>query len=230
MNDVKRILFSTLAIVLFFGAVSEANAQGTLREVYKRMDAAYANLSSMKANVTMEKKDAQLGEVDTYEGKVLYVPKKGKDANIKVEWEKPSRESLVVKDGKYILYKHSTNQALTGSVSDAKGSSKADSSLAFLNMNTKQLKANYDVQLAAEEKVASGDATWHLILTPKAKSRYKQADLWVSSQGYPVQSKLTETNNDSTTILLSSLDPNAKIDLAEFTLKLPKTVAWVGNK
>ena len=97
-------------------------------------------------------------------------------------------------------------------------------------MNTKQLKANYDVQLAAEEKVASGDATWHLILTPKAKSRYKQADLWVSSQGYPVQSKLTESNNDSTTILLSSLAPNAKIDLAEFTLKLPKTVAWVGNK
>lgn len=229
MKNLKSLCFSAVAAIIFFGTVSEISAQGALREVYSRMDTAYKGLVSMKAKVKMEKRDAQLGEIDTYEGSVIYVPKKGKDANIKVEWEKPSRESLVVKDGKYILYKHSTNQALTGSVSEAKGSSKTDSSLAFLNMNTKQLKANYDVQLAAEEKVASGDGAWHLLLKPKGKSRYKLAELWVNTDGYPVQTKLIENNNDSTTVLLSSLNPNSKVDLAEFKLNLPKDVAFVGK-
>lgn len=227
MKHIRKSFVAVVGIVAFFAAASEASAQGTLREVYKRMDAAYKNLSSMKANVKMEKKDAQLGEVDTYEGSVLYVKKTGKNANIKVEWEKPSRESLVVKDGKYVLYKHSTNQAITGSASDAKGSSKTDNSLAFLNMNSAQLKANYDIALAAEETVASGEKTWHLVLTPKAKSKYKQADLWVNADGYPIQSKITETNNDTTTVLLSSMKPNVKVDLAEFTLNLPKTVKVV---
>ena len=229
MKNISGVIFSAITIILFFGAVSETRAQGALRDVYSRMDKAYKGLASMKAKVKMEKKDAQLGEIDTYEGKVIYVPKKGKDANIKVEWEKPSRESLVVKDGKYLLYKHSTNQALTGSVSDAKGSSKTDSSLAFLNMNTKQLKANYDVQLAAEEKVASGEGAWHLLLKPKGKSRYKLAELWVNTDGYPVQTRLIENNNDSTTVLLSSLEPNSKVDMAEFKLSLPKDVAFVGK-
>ncbi|HKX82967.1 MAG TPA: outer membrane lipoprotein carrier protein LolA [Pyrinomonadaceae bacterium] len=227
MNNFKRTLVSAFAIVAFLGAISEANAQGTLREVYKRMDAAYKNLSSMRSNVKMEKLQSQLGETDTYEGSVVYVPKKGKDAYIKVEWEKPSKETLLVKNGEYILYKASTNQAITGPVSKATGNSKADSSLAFLNMNSAQLKANYDVALAAEETVASGEKTWHLVLTPKAKSKYKQADLWVNVDGYPIQSKITETNNDTTTVLLSAMKPNVKVDLAEFTLNLPKTVKVV---
>jgi outer membrane lipoprotein-sorting protein len=143
-----------------------------------------------------------------------------------VDWEKPA-ETLAVVNGKYLIYKRSTNQAYTGNVSDAKGNAKANSSLSFLNMSKAQLKANYDIALIGEEKVASGETTWHLRLTPKTNGKQKQADLWVDTNGFPLQSKITENNNDTTTVLLTKIEKNVTIDLASFKVQLPKNVVWL---
>src|SRR5688500_19102392 len=76
MKSLKVLLFSVGAVVVMFGAVSESKAQtGEIRKVLNRMDAAYKSLSSLRANVQMEKRDSVLGETDTYVGKVIYVPK-----------------------------------------------------------------------------------------------------------------------------------------------------------
>jgi outer membrane lipoprotein-sorting protein len=228
MNNLKKTLLSIAAVAAIFGATStEAKAQGVLNDVLKRMDTAYKSLSTLRSNVKMEKTDSVLGETDTYEGTVIYVPKKGRDANIRIDWVKPSNETLAVVGGKYLIYKQSTKQAFYGSVNDAKGDPKTGSSLAFLNMSKAQLKANYDIALIGEETVASGDKTWHLRLTPKTKGKQKQADVWVDTNGFPLQSKVTENNNDTTTVSLSKLEKNVTIDLSLFKVQLPKDVAMV---
>lgn len=227
MNNLKKAIFSIGAFFVFVAATSSnVAAQGQINEVLKRMDTAYKGLSTLRANVKMEKTDSVLGETDTQEGTVIYVPKKGKDANIRVDWTKPA-ETLAVVNGKYVIYKESNHQAITGSVNDAKGSAKAGSSLSFLNMSKAQLKTNYEIALLGEEKVASGENTWHLKLTPKAKGKYKQADLWVDVNGFPVQSKITENNNDTTTILLSKIEKNVTIDQTKFKVQLPADVVMV---
>jgi len=54
------------------------------------------------------------------------------------------------------------------------------------------------------------------------RQKYKHAEIWVDANGMPVQSKVTEHNGDTTTILLSKLEKNIPIAGDNFKIKLPK--------
>jgi outer membrane lipoprotein-sorting protein len=118
--------------------------------------------------------------------------------------------------------------AYEGSVKDAgKGKSggpgQSSSALAFMNMSKAQLEANYDVVLLAEHAtLSSGDSTWHLRLTPKVRTSYKEAELWVDPDGMPRQTKITEHNNDTTTVLLTIPEPNVPLKASDFQIAYPK--------
>jgi outer membrane lipoprotein-sorting protein len=43
----------------------------------------------------------------------------------------------------------------------------------------------------------------------------------------PIQAKVIENNNDSTTVLLSNIEKNANINASQFEVKLPKDVTIV---
>jgi outer membrane lipoprotein-sorting protein len=92
--------------------------------------------------------------------------------------------------------------------------------LSFLSKD--QLKANYTVRYLGQEKVSGGVETWHLEMTPKNPTSYKSAEMWVDGNGMPIQIKVTESNNDTTTILLSGLQKNTTINASVFEVKLPK--------
>jgi outer membrane lipoprotein-sorting protein len=213
-----------MAIALLFGsvAVTESRAQGVLNEILKRMDAQNKSLTSLRADVTMAKVDANLGDdADIMKGNAVYLPRKGKDALVRIDWVKPD-ETLAVVDKTYVIYRPRLQQAYTGSTDSAqKGNQKASGAMAFMNMSRAQLKANYSVAYLGEATVAGGVKTWHLELTPKTKMSYKSAEVWIDSDGFPVQSKVIENNNDSTTVLLSNLKKNVTIDAAAFKIKLP---------
>ena len=89
-------------------------------------------------------------------------------------------------------------------------------------MSKEQLKANYNVKYLGEETVGGGTRTLHLELTPKAVGKYKSAEIWVDGNGMPVQTKIVEINNDSTTVLLTNLRINETIKPSVFTINLPK--------
>ncbi|MGH9948845.1 MAG: LolA family protein [Pyrinomonadaceae bacterium] len=219
----KRILPTIVFGIVFFTAGS-ANAfgQGIINEILARMDAHNKALTSLRSNVTMVKENAQLGgALDTTEGNVLYLPVRGKDPLVRIDWISP-KESLAVVSKQYVIYRPGLNQAYTGTTDSAKGNAKAGSALAFMSMSRTQLKANYDMKYLGEAAVKSGVKCWHLELTPKARTSYKSAEIWVDGNGMPVQSKVNEHNNDSTTILLANLQKNARINTAEFKIELPK--------
>jgi len=195
---------------------------GIINEVFARMDAHNKALTSLKASVTMVKVNTQLGGVqDTNEGTAIYLPQRGKDALIRIDWKSP-KESLAVVNKQYVIYRPALSQAYTGSTNDAQKNPKAGNALSFMNMSRAQLKQNYDTVYLGQETVRGGVQTWHLQLTPKAKSNYKAAEIWVDGNGMPVQSKVIENNGDSTTVLLSGLQKNVKISGSEFKITLPK--------
>jgi len=225
MKSFLRVGLTAIAMAIFFNAftVTETKAQANvLNEILKRMETHRNSLTSLRTNVTMVKVNNQLNEKDTIEGSAVYLPAKGRDALIRIDWTKPLQETLAVVNKKYVLYTPRRTQAIIGNASNAKGSGKANNLFAFLNMSKDQLKANYTVKYLGQEKVSGGIETWHLEMTPKNTTTYKSAEMWVDGNGMPIQVKITESNNDTTSVLFSNLQKNTSIKASVFKVDLPK--------
>lgn len=229
MKTYKQIGFTAFLLVLFFGtcAVTESNAQNIKNEILKRMDEHNKALTSLRANVVMDKYNSQLDEHDATEGKAIYLTQKGGNPYVRIDWTKPVEESLAVVNKQYILFRPRLKQAIIGSTDQAQGSGKAGNALSFINMSKEQLQANYTVKYLGQEKVKDGTLTWHLELTPKTAQSYKSAELWVDGNGMPIQAKIIEQNSDATTVFLSNLEKNKTINASQFKISPPKGTSIV---
>lgn len=223
----KLFRFALPAIVLSIAFATTANAQ--INEILKRVDAHYQALTSLRADIKREQFNTQLGETDTYSGTVLMLPNKknSKDASFRLDWTKPEAESMSVIGGKFVAYKPSANTAWKGSSSSKKVKSGGGNVLTIMSMSKKDIKDNYDVAYIGQETVGGSVGAWHLKLTPKAKADFKVADVWIDSDGMPIQVKVTLPNNDTDTVFLSGIKKNQTIDLAEFRITVPPGVKVV---
>ena len=221
MKIFLRLSLTAIALMLVFNAfaVSETIAQNPLPEILKRMEINRNSMTSLRSNITMDKYGSQLGTHDVTEGTFVYLPAKGRDALVRIDWTKPIKETLSVVNKKYVIYTPRRNQAITGNASDAKGSGKANNLFAFINMSKDELKANFNIKYLGEEKIKGDFPTWRLEMTPKnpASYKFKLAEMWVDGNGMPLQIKVTESNNDTTTILLSNVEKNATIKAPRFS-------------
>jgi outer membrane lipoprotein-sorting protein len=225
MNKYLRSILPTLAIVFLFSAgASTVSAQDVLRQILKRMDDHNKALVSLKANVKMNKLNVQLGENDLYEGSISYLPGRSqKQIYVRIDWKSPVVEHLSIANGEYRLFNPKQNQMIVGKVENAQKNAGAGNALAFMSMNKAQLSQNYTVRYMGDETVSGGVKAFHLELTPKnAAAGYKSADLWVDANGMPIQSKIVERNNDSTTILLYNLQKNATVKASLFRIDPPR--------
>jgi outer membrane lipoprotein-sorting protein len=184
------------------------------------------SLKSLKATLSMEKYNAQLRDKDNYTGWVLYAPASGRNASVRIEWQQPQHEILSVANGKYRLYRPRLNQVIegkSGSVASKNGG--ASSVLDMMYMSKQQLEAKFEpVQDVREESLWGGVSTIHLTLVPKGNASYKYAEIWVDSAGMPVQTKIVERNGDATTMRLSAMERNPKVNSGDFDLKLDSNV------
>lgn len=221
-----RLSFAAITLALFFAAfaATQIKAQNVLPEILKRMEAHRNSLTSLRSNVTMVKVNDQLKETDTTEGTAVYLPAKGRDALIRIDWTKPVQETLAVVNKKYVIFTPRRKSAIVGNASVAKGSGKANNLFAFINMSKDELKANFNIKYLGQENVSGGAQTWHLEMTPKngASYKFKSAEMWVDADGMPLQIKVTESNKDTTTLLLSGLQKNIPINTSVFKVNLPK--------
>jgi outer membrane lipoprotein-sorting protein len=222
MRKYLKLALPALAMMFVLGTVTQSNAQGgELGKILRRMDAHNKGLTTLRADVTMGKQNAQLGDDPVISvGTALYAKRAGKDALVRIDWRKP-QESLAVIDGKYYMYRPGLKMAYTGSVQSASKDTKGTSALAFMNMSKEQLSANYTAEYLGDATLSDGTMTVQLRLTPKAKTSYKTADLWIDVDGMPRQSKIVENNGDSTTVLLSNLKKNPSLKTSEFQIKWP---------
>src|SRR6185295_17310626 len=156
---------------------------------------------------------------------VLYAPASGRNASVRIEWQKPRREILAVSNGQYTLFRPSLNQAMKGKTGSIKGGGGAGTVLDMMYMSRQQLETRFQpVQDVREETLWGNVSTIHLTLVPKSNSSFKYAEIWVDSSGMPVQTKIVEKNDDATTMRLTGMEKNAKISGDEFNLKLDPNV------
>jgi outer membrane lipoprotein-sorting protein len=217
---------TAIALTFILGALAviEADAQ-RVSEALKRMDAHYESLQTLQADITMEKFNSQLDETDVSTGKIKYIPKTDKRVMyVRVDWAKPVEEYMAVIGDGYRIYRPKMQQVYEGRTSEAKNNAKAGNALAFMSMKRKELNDNYSYRDLGDETIKGGVQAVHLELTPKIAATYKMAHIWVDKDGMPVMVRIVEKNNDSTTIFLSNLTKNGKLDGGDFDIKYPKSI------
>jgi outer membrane lipoprotein-sorting protein len=232
----KKIFTLSLTIalaltVLSVPSISAATPQsaGFVSAVLSRMEKNRRSLKSMRANISMVKFNAQLRDEDKYQGLVLYIPGAGGSASafVRLEWTQPQHEILAVANGGYSLYRPRLNTVLEGKTGAIKSQKDSDV-LSLMNMSATQLRTRFgEFQEQREETLWGGVWTQHFKVTPKAAASYKYIEVWVDKEGMPVQTKMVEKNDDSTTVRLTNVEKNANIPLDQFKLKLDGNVKHV---
>lgn len=221
MRKFSGIFCATLALfaVLVCSAPQQIAAQDAqATAVLQMVEKNYGSLKSLKAGISMVKYNAQTRESDQYEGVFHYLPGKGRSGNLRLDWQRPAQEVISVKDGKYTYYRARINTAYTGKTAQA--AKKDSGALNFLSMSGSQLRAAYNVQYGGTETLWGNVPTYKLNMTPKAKSSYKYAEVWVDGNGMPVQVKITQNNDDATIVRIYSIERNS--DFGDvFALQLP---------
>jgi len=229
----KKIVPLFLMLTMLVGAIAltspkavSAQSAGLVSSVLNNMERNRQSLRSLRASLSMEKYNAQLRDSEQYSGVVLYIPGSGRDASVRIEWQKPQHEILAVSNGQYTLFRPRLNVAYKGSSRSSKN--KAGGVLEMMYMTKQQLEARFQpVKDVREETLWGGVKTTHVTLVPKGNASFKYAEIWVDSSGMPVQTKIVEKNDDATTMRLSSLERNLKISADEFSVKLDSNVKIV---
>ena len=211
--------FIVSALVIVFPATSNGQGAGLVSSVLSRMEKNRASLKTLRAGISMVKYNSQLGVEDKYNGVVIYMPTNGRQAAVRIDWSSPRREVLSVNNNKYTIFRPALKVAYTGDARSRKN--EAGGLMEMMNMSRQQLEARFHpVKDVREETLWGGVSTIHLTLVPKGNASYKYAEVWIDNAGMPVQTKIVERNDDSTTVRLTGMEKNQKISASEFDVKL----------
>ncbi|HKG13072.1 MAG TPA: outer membrane lipoprotein carrier protein LolA [Pyrinomonadaceae bacterium] len=225
----KKLLTLSLAALMlvaslaFVAQPAQAQGAGLVSSILNKMDRNRRDLSSLRAALTMQKYNSQLRDTETTYGEMAYIAAKGKDANVRVDWVKPVRESLSVMNGEYTLYRPRLGQAIKGSARGGDKKTKVNSVLNFaFSMTGAQAKSQFNVSYEGEGELYPGSphVLW-LKLTPRGGASYKEAEVWVTDDGMPIQARVTEKNNDATTVRLTNVQRNARVAPSDIEIPLP---------
>lgn len=225
-KTIQYFILTAIAVFAFTAASqTNAHAQVEVRELYNRMGANQKTLKSLKSKVQLERYNAQLKDKETtQQGTVLYIPAKGRSANVRIDWTAPQQETLSVVNGKYLLYRPRLEQVIEGKTSEVQKKD-AGSGLQFINMSPQELKQNFDAKYLGTELIANGAiSAYKLKLTPKKPMQYNYAEVWVTAEGMPTQVKMYEKNGDWTNVLLYEIQKNAAIKIDQVKFNPPRNV------
>ena len=230
----KRLISSGLVITFILSALvivspttTKGQGAGLVSSVLSRMEKNRQSLKTLRAGISVVKYNSQIGVEDKYNGVVIYMPSAGRQASIRIDWTSPRREVLAVNNDKYTIFRPALSTAYKGAVSKMKDN-KAGGLMEMLNMSRGQLESRFHpVKDVREETLWGGVGTIHLTLVPRGNASYKYAEVWIDSAGMPVQTKIVEKNDDSTTMRLTNLEKNQKINSSDFEVKLDSSVKIV---
>lgn len=230
----KRLISSGLVITFILSALvivspitTNGQGAGLVSSVLSRMEKNRQTLKTLRAGISVVKYNSQIGVKDEYKGVVIYMPGTGRQASVRIDWTSPRREVLAVNNNKYTIFRPALSTAYTGVASKMRDN-KAGGLMEMMNMSRGQLESRFHpVKDVREETLWGGVGTIHLTLVPKGDASYKYAEVWIDSAGMPVQTKIVEKNDDSTTMRLTNLEKNQRINSSDFDVKLDSNVKIV---
>src|SRR5215471_3713860 len=115
--------FLSLAVIsgmlfLLMGADrhADANAQPQLlTPILNKMETAHKEMKSLKAELVLQKTNAQLGVTDSEYGQLLYKPGTPKSKQkLRIDYTKPSKDIMAVDGDNFVFYQPRINQAFKG--------------------------------------------------------------------------------------------------------------------
>lgn len=228
----RSALYGFILVLIIAGFIVtappvHAQSAGLVSSIINRMERNRRDLRSLRAEISMEKYNAQIGDKDEYKGAVIYLPSGSRSANVRVDWQRPQHETLVVTDGKFTLFRPRLNMAYVGNANSNRN--KVSGVLGFgLNITKQQLASRFEQpQNISEETLWGGVRTTHFKLVPRGTAGYKYVEIWIDGDGMPVQTKVVEKNDDATTVRLSNVQRNVQIASDEFRLQLDSNVKKV---
>ena len=218
-------ILSTLVIVT--PTTTNGQGAGLVSSVLNRLEKNRQSLKSLRAGISVSKVNSQIGSEDQYRGVVIYLPGAGRQGSVRIDWNSPRKEVMAVKDNKYTIYRPTQGIAYTGSANKM-GDKSAGGLMEMMSMSRGQLEARFQpVKDVREETLWGGVSTIHLTLVPKGSAGYKYAEVWIDAGGMPVQTKIVERNDDTTTMRLTGLEKNQNINKSDFDIKLDSSVKIV---
>jgi Outer membrane lipoprotein-sorting protein len=218
-NTFRYFLTAIFATLLFGGvAVSESFAQSPIRDVLNRMDRHYKALQTLQAGVSRRQANPQVGTSDDSSGNVVLIPgKKGRDdVSVCLNWTKPREETLLVYKGKYQLYVPGIQTSYEGNTKSQKLGKSGGGVLSLMTMSDTERKANFEVPLYEGKETLNGKEVFHIKLTPKTKQDFKLAELWVDTDGMPMQVMIVMPNGETDTLQFSGVKRNETINASVF--------------
>jgi outer membrane lipoprotein-sorting protein len=146
---------------------------------------------------------------------------------MRLEWTSPQHETLAISKGNYMFYRPRTGTVIVGNASSV-GGAKNNDVLQLMGMSASQLRTKFgEFQDVRDETLGGGVWTQHFRVTPKGAASYKYIEVWVDKEGFPVQTKMVEKNDDATTVRLTNVQKNQTISPSEFILNLDASVKRV---
>ena len=217
-----RIYLILLCLVTIPLHVSAA----TLAEVLAKIDVAAPKFAGMSADVEKLEFTKVIADKSVESGTILIRRAKPKELHVKIEFTKPEQRFVTLRGTKAELYlpKIQTVQEI-----DLGKQSDLVSKVVLVGFGTtsKDLRANYEVNLAGEETV-SGRTTYHLNLIPKSsqlKAQFNKMEVWMADDGtLPVQQKVLLPSGDYKTFTYSNIRYNPALTEDALALKLPPDV------
>jgi outer membrane lipoprotein-sorting protein len=186
-------------------------------QLLRSLEARGRELRTMKAEFVQVKVSAVLGDREETRGTVfLQVP-----GRLRWDYTAPDRSAMLIRDGRFERYFPRTKQVFRGA---ARG--EADLLVGF-GPGAADLGRKYEVTLVGEEALGAR-AAHHLRLKPREPGLFALIELWVErARSIPVQTRLTEPTDDTTTIRFDAVALNVSLPADAFDLRLPKDVIEV---
>jgi outer membrane lipoprotein-sorting protein len=220
------VFLVTPGLIEVFIAANHASkadpANQMLAGVLSKMEKANRELKSLRAVITQERVNVQIGVKDTESGVIIYKPGDGGKGRLRIDYQKPSTNVVSVIGDSFVFYQPRINQALKTTLSKAaKGRTGGYQQLVGLDRSLKSLFQNYQIEYVKDEAV-DGQMATRLRLLPKSDGQFALIEIWVSHQTWlPLQHKFVERNGDYTIVKLSKLELNLKLGDEAFIVKYP---------
>jgi outer membrane lipoprotein-sorting protein len=217
----KRInLIFTIAVFLIaVFSIPTASANGNLDEILNNMQKKAASIKTIYARMEQVKRDANLGgKPEQYAGEIFFKHVGKNNDMVRINYSKPSGQSVWVIGDKVTLYQAAINQAIVTTRGAAASKGDEFSFVATPYTSVPDLKRQYNITHVGDEQGMA-----KLELTPKNKSSVKSLTLWVDQSSWlPTKYQIVEANNNITTFTLIGMKTNGVIPNGNFEVKLPK--------
>lgn len=199
-----------------------------LPSVLSHMEQAGKSLQSLQAALTQVKRDTTLDATDKSAGTLFYKKGAPGEERILLEYVEPAKQTIAIVGDRVTIYQAFANQVIETTRQAQAGKNKSFGILGLgYGQAAQQLREKYTITLVGPDTVA-GKQTTLLDLKPKTPEHgIKRISVWVDNATWlPVQYILKESGAE-TTVSLTAMKPNVKLDDSKFQIKVPTGVQVV---